>query len=168
MSSTNDLTNATMLFMVPGDDNIYVEQMYWIPEDLVEQRVKEDKIPYDLWIEQGWMRTCPGNKIHYKYVVEWFKEMQLEKDIYLFKDGYDAWSATYFVEEMNDTFGRSVMEPVAQGKKTLSSPMKSLGADLKAKRIIYNNNPVLKWCICNTSVDIDKNNNIWFEIIIKF
>lgn len=160
LSSTNDLTNATMLFMVPGDDNIYVEQMYWIPEDLVEQRVKEDKIPYDLWIEQGWMRTCPGNKIHYKYVVEWFKEMQLEKDIYLFKDGYDAWSATYFVEEMNDTFGRSVMEPVAQGKKTLSSPMKSLGADLKAKRIIYNNNPVLKWCICNTSVDIDKNNNI--------
>ena len=160
LSSTNDLTNATMVFMVPGDDNIYVEQMYWIPEDLVEQRVKEDKIPYDLWIEQGWMRTCPGNKIHYKYVVEWFKEMQLEKDIYLFKDGYDAWSATYFVEEMNDTFGRSVMEPVAQGKKTLSSPMKSLGADLKAKRIIYNNNPVLKWCICNTSVDIDKNNNI--------
>ena len=61
---------------------------------------------------------------------------------------------------MNDTFGRSVMEPVAQGKKTLSFPMKSLGADLKAKRIIYNNNPVLKWCICNTSVDIDKNNNI--------
>ena len=28
----------------PDDDNIYVEQMYWIPEDLVEQRVKEDKI----------------------------------------------------------------------------------------------------------------------------
>ena len=48
MSSTNDLTNATMLFMVPGDDNIYVEQMYWIPEDLVEQRVKEDKIE-DKW-----------------------------------------------------------------------------------------------------------------------
>ena len=48
LSSTNDLTNATMLFMVPGDDNIYVEQMYWIPEDLVEQRVKEDKIE-DKW-----------------------------------------------------------------------------------------------------------------------
>ena len=38
--------------------------------------------------------------------------------------------------------------------------MKSLGADLEAKKIIYNNNPILKWCLSNTSVDIDKNNNI--------
>ena len=38
--------------------------------------------------------------------------------------------------------------------------MKSLGADLCSKRIIYNNNPILKWCIANTSVDRDKNDNI--------
>jgi len=38
--------------------------------------------------------------------------------------------------------------------------MKSLGADLDKKKIIYNNNPILKWCLTNTSVDIDKNNNI--------
>ncbi len=28
--------------------NIYVKQMYWIPEDLLEKRVREDKIPYDI------------------------------------------------------------------------------------------------------------------------
>lgn len=38
--------------------------------------------------------------------------------------------------------------------------MKNLEAELTAKRIIYNNNPVLKWCMGNVSVDIDKNNNI--------
>ena len=38
--------------------------------------------------------------------------------------------------------------------------MKSLGADLTKKRIIYNNHPILKWCLTNTSVDIDKNDNI--------
>lgn len=160
LSSTTDLTNATIIFMVPEDDHIYVLQMYWIPEDLVERRAREDKIPYDLWIQQGYCRTCPGNKVHYKYVVDWFRECQKELDIYLFKCGYDSWSATYFVEEMKNTFGQTVMEPVHQGKKTLSSPMKSLGADLEKKRIVYNNNPILKWCLTNTSVDVDKNNNI--------
>lgn len=160
LSATTDLTNATLLFMVPDDKHIYVEQMYWLPEDLLEQRVREDKIPYDLLLEQGWLRTCPGNKVHYKHVVEWYQEMQEKYDIYLFKDGYDSWSATYFVEDMKNTFGADTMEAVIQGKKTLSSPMKSLGADLAAKRIVYQNNPILKWCLANTAVDIDKNNNI--------
>lgn len=160
LSSTTDLTNATVLFMVPNDDRIYVKQMYWLPEDLLEQRVKQDKIPYDLWEEQGLLRTCPGNKVHYKYVVDWFEEMQNDRDIYLYKTGYDSWSAMYFVEDMNNRFGRSVMEPVIQGKKTLSGPMKALGADLKKKRVVYNNNPILKWCLTNTSIDVDKNDNI--------
>lgn len=160
LSSTTDLTNATVIFMVPDDSNIYVKQMYWLPEDLLEQRVKEDKIPYDYWQEMGLLRTCPGNKVHYKYVTEWFEEIQNEYDIYLFKCGYDSWSATYFVEEMKNKFGASVMEPVIQGKKTLSGPMKSLGADLSSKKVIYDNNPILKWCLTNTSVDVDKNDNI--------
>lgn len=160
LSSTTDLTNATVIFKVPEDEHIYVLQMYWLPEDLLEKKVKEDKIPYDLWYEQGLLRLCPGNKVHYKYVTEWFLEVQNELDIYLFKVGYDSWSATYFVEEMNNTFGKTVMEAVIQGKKTLSSPMKSLGADLEKKLVNYNNHPILKWCLCNTSVDRDKNDNI--------
>ena len=160
LSSTTDLTCATIIFRVPGDDHIYVLQMYWLPEDLLEKRVREDKIPYDLWESQGLLRTCPGNKVHYKYIVQWFSEVQNEMDIYLYKGGYDSWSASYFVEDMENTFGKNVMEPVIQGKKTLSAPMKSLGADLEKKLIVYNNNPILKWCLGNTSVDVDKNDNI--------
>lgn len=160
LSSTTDLTCATIIFRVPGDDHIYVLQMYWLPEDLLEKRVREDKIPYDLWESQGLLRTCPGNKVHYKYIVQWFSEVQNEMDIYLYKGGYDSWSASYFVEDMENTFGKNVMEQVIQGKKTLSAPMKSLGADLEKKLIVYNNNPILKWCLGNTSVDVDKNDNI--------
>lgn len=160
LSSTTDLTCATILFRVPDSEKIYVLQMYFLPEDLLEQRVREDKIPYDIWRDQGWLRTCPGNKVHYRHVTEWFKEVQDELNIYIYKTGYDSWSATYWVEDMKNEFGAIVMEPVIQGKKTLSSPMKSLGADIKAKRIIYNNNPILKWCMANTSIDVDKNDNI--------
>ena len=160
LSSTTDLTCATVIFMVPEDENIYVKQMYWIPEDLLETRVREDKIPYDIWRDKGLLRTCPGNRMHYKYVVDWYREVQAQDDIYLFKCGVDGWSATYFVEEMRNVFGTSVIDLVFQGKKTLSGPMKSLGADLTKKKIVYNNNPILKWCLCNTTVDVDRNDNI--------
>lgn len=160
LSSTTDLTCATIIFRVPDDEKIYVMQMYFLPEDLLEKRVREDKIPYDLWKEQGLLRTCQGNKIRYQDVTEWFRQVQNDLDVYIYKTGYDSWSANYWVEDMKNTFGAITMEPVIQGKKTLSSPMKTLGADFKAKKIIYNNNPILKWCVANTRVDVDKNDNI--------
>lgn len=160
LSATTDLTAAKVLFRVPEDDHFYVLQMYWMPEELVDQRVKEDHIPYDIWIENGLMRTCPGNQISYKDVTAWFLEVQEKYDIYLYKCGYDAWSAKYWVEEMESTFGQSVMVKVQQGMKTLSAPTKSLGAELAAKKIIYNDNPIDKWCLFNTAVEIDKNDNI--------
>ncbi|WP_203264863.1 terminase large subunit [Streptococcus uberis] len=160
LSATTDLTCATALFCVQGDNNIYVEQMYWLPEELLEKRTIEDKIPYNKWHELGLLRTCEGNKVNYKDVVEWYKELMFEKDIYLYRVGYDSWSATYFVDDMKGNFGKETMEAVIQGKKTLSAPMKSLGADLSSKRIIYNNNPILKWCLTNVAIDIDKNDNI--------
>lgn len=160
LSATTDLTAAKVLFKVPEDEHIYTMSMYWIPEDLVEKRVAEDKIPYDVWIEKGYVRTCPGNKISYRDVKAWFIEMQEEYDIYINLIGYDSWSAVYFVEDMQDYFGKASMVPVIQGKKTLSQPMKALGADLENNLIVYNNNPVDKWCLCNTAVDVDKNDNI--------
>ncbi len=160
LSQTTDLTAACVLFQVPVSEEIYFKHMYWLPEDLLDKRTAEDNVPYDVWKEQGLLRTTPGNKVHYKFVVDWFIEMQNENDIYLPWIGYDSWSATYFVEDMQNYFGKDAMLPVIQGKKTLSGPMRNLGADLEAKRINYNNNQITKWCLSNTSVDIDKNDNI--------
>lgn len=160
LSKTTDLTAAKVIFRVPEDEHIYVLQMYWMPEDLVETRVKEDHIPYDIWIEKGLMRTCKGNQISYRDITAWFLEIQNTYDIYLYKVGYDAWSAKYWVEEMEQTFGGAVMVPVQQGMKTLSGPCKSLGADLSAKLIVYNDHPIDKWCLFNTAVEVDKNDNI--------
>jgi len=160
LSETTDLTCGTVLFMVPGDSHIYVLQMYWLPEDLLDTREKDDKIPYSTWRDMGLLRTTPGNKVDKDYVTQWFVEVQQELDIYIFKGGHDGWSADYWVKDMKQIFGKESWEPVIQGKKTLSGPMKSLKADLESKRIVYNNNPILKWCLSNTAVDIDKNDNI--------
>lgn len=160
LSGSVDLTAAKAIFRVPGDPCIYVMSMYWIPEELVEQKVHQDQIPYDLWIEQGYCRTCPGNKIHAKYVTEWFEELRDKYDIYPLYIGYDAWAASYWKEEMANKFGENILIPLRQGKRTLSSPMKLLERDLESKLINYNNNPIDKWCLANTSVDEDRNGNI--------
>ena len=160
LSETTDLTCATMLFCVRDDPNIYIKQMYWIPEDLLEKRVHEDQVPYDIWKKKGWLRTSPGFRNDYRLILQWFVDEMEQDDIYLFKCGYDRWSAAYLVQSMKERFGDDVMVPVAQGKQTLPGPMKNLAADLAAKRIVYGNNPILKWCMTNVAVDVDRNDNI--------
>lgn len=160
LSSTTDLTAAKLIFKVPGCEKIFALSMYWIAQDLLEKRVNEDKIPYDKWFERGLVRLCPGNSVHQKYVKDWFVELQEQLDIYIPWFGYDSWSAKYWVEDMSDYFGKDSMIPVIQGKKTLSDPMKRLGNDFESKIIVYNNNPIDKWCLTNTSYEEDKNGNI--------
>ncbi len=142
--------------MLPNDPHIYVMAMFWLPEELLERRVREDRIPYDLWKDQGYLRTCEGNKVRQKDVTDWFLEVQNDLDCYIYRGGYDAWSASYWVDEMQETFGKGVFTPVQQTMKVLSLPMKQLGADFDSKLIVYNNNPVLKWCLANTGIVEDK------------
>ena len=63
-------------------------------------------------------------------------------------------------EFLSDFFGSAAGVAVHQGKKTLSDPMMRLGAELRAHRIVYNNNPLDKWCLANTTYEEDKNGNI--------
>ena len=39
-------------------------------------------------------------------------------------------------------------------------PMQMLGADLKAHKVNYQNNPILKWCLTNTGIQTDRNGDI--------
>ncbi|MEG2383505.1 MAG: terminase large subunit, partial [Oscillospiraceae bacterium] len=139
LSSTTDLTAAKVIFKVPGCQLIFALSMYWLAEELLNHRVNEDKIPYDKWHDEELLRLCPGNSVHAKYVKEWFIEVQEKLDIYIAWVGYDSWSAKYWVEDMRGYFGNESMIPAVQGKKTLSAPMKQLGADFESKLIIYNN-----------------------------
>lgn len=158
LSLTTDLTCATVLMMHPETHKRYVHQMYWLPEENFTQRVQEEKIPYDKWREAGLVRLCRGNTIDYSDVTAWFLELVNEHGITPLWVYYDSWSARYWVEEM-EGYGFK-MERCIQGAKTLSLPMQNLGADLQAKKVNYNNNPILKWCLTNTGVQEDRNGNI--------
>lgn len=158
LSSTTDLTCATLLLMKPGSDKKYCVQQYFLPGDLIDKRVREDKIPYDRWAERGLLTLCEGNKVNYSDVTRWYLRMMEEYQIHPVWVGYDPWDSQYWVDEMIQH--GFTMEKVRQGAQTLSQPMKELGADLQAKLINYNNNPILKWCLTNTAVKRDDNDNI--------
>ncbi len=158
LSITTDLTCATLLMMDKDTQERFVHQMYWLPRDNFEKRVQQDKIPYDKWLEQGLIRLCNGNTINYSDITAWFLEMVNEKGVTPLWVYYDSYSARYWVEEM-ENYGFKMVRCI-QGAKTLSLPMQMLGADLEAKKINYNNNPILKWCLTNTGVQTDRNGNI--------
>jgi phage terminase large subunit-like protein len=156
LSSTTDLTCATVL--VFKNNKKYILQQYFIPEATLEQKIKEDNVPYDKWKERGLLTTCNGARVNYSDVTEWFYTLHTKYDISALWIGYDPWGSQYWLEEMENT-GFEMIK-VIQGAKTMSNPMKELEADLKDKKINYNNNPILKWCLLNTSIEIDKNDNI--------
>lgn len=156
LSSVGDLTCASVLLRKEGQ--YYLNQMYFIPEEKAIQKEHEDKVPYRLWQQQGWIRFSAGNKVNYSDVTDWFKELRDKYSIYTLWVGYDSWNAAFWVDEMKQN--AFTMEEVIQGARTMSAPMKLLASDLEAKKINYNNNPILKWCLTNTQVEIDKNENI--------
>lgn len=157
LSITTDLTCATLLFMDKSEKR-YVTQMYFLPADNFEQRVHDEKIPYDKWLESGLLRLCQGNTINYHDVTAWFLEMVEKYDVTPAWIYYDSYSARYWVDEMQN-HGFNMIRCI-QGAKTLSLPMQKLGADLQKKLVNYNNNPLLKWCLTNTGVQTDRNGNI--------
>ena len=158
LSITTDLTCASLLFMRRGEDTKYIRQMYWLPADRLQERVRQDKIPYDKWFERGLLRLCSGNSINYADVTAWFVETVQQYELFPAWVYYDSYSARYFVEEMQ--MQGFTMIRCIQGAKTLSLPMQMLGADLQAHKVNYNNNPILKWCLTNTGIQTDRNGNI--------
>lgn len=156
LSSTTDLTCATIL--VVKNRKKYILQQYFIPRDRLEEKTQEDNVPYDIWEKRGLLTACEGARVNYSDVTDWFVKMHNEFDISPYWIGYDPWGSQYWLQEMQEA-GFEMIK-VIQGARTMSNPMKELEADLKEKNINYNNNPILKWCLLNTSIEIDKNDNI--------
>lgn len=156
LSSTTDLTCATLLGVV--NKKIIVKQMYWIPSNSLEKKVTDDKIPYDKWLKNGWLRLSGKSKIDYHDITKWYLEEVEKNELRPLWIGYDSWNAQFWCDDMKE-YGFDMVE-IRQGFKTESTPLKQMKADLTDKKINYNNNPILKWNLSNAVVKTDDNDNI--------
>ena len=156
LSSTTDLTASVLL--IKKDGKVYVIPHFFMPKDVLEKRMQEDSVPYDIWVKKGFITLSEGSQNNFSKVTEWFQHMVWDYGIRPLWVGYDPWNSKYWIDEMDNA--GFTMEKVRQGVFTLSEPMKQLEADLKNHIVIYDNNPVLKWCLANTQAKVDVNGNI--------
>ena len=161
LSATTDLTCASLMIRKSRDDpTIYVIQHYFLPQKKIDQLDEHNtqEAPYKLWRDRGLLTVCDGNRVDYSAVTEWFCQMRDEYKIDAFKVGYDRALAGYWVDEMKSNGFE--MCAVAQGPFTWSQPMREMGAALADKKVNYNKNPVLVWCLSNTASKKSGVNNI--------
>lgn len=152
LSSTTDLTCASLIIRKPNDNNFYVLQKYFLPESRVdaEDTKNTKEAPYRLWANNGWLTLSEGASVDFRQVTEWFVSMVKQWNIRPLWICYDRALAGYWQEEMAES--GFDMEKIAQGPYTFSYPMKELGGLFQDHRVVYDNSPMLRWCLLNTGV----------------
>ena len=155
LSSTGDIT-AFVLVFIDEDENIHVFCRFWIPEDSMLIRSRDDGVHYQQWVEQGYMEATPGNVIDYDWIFE-----QIEADADLFdidQIAFDRWGAARVVQTLQNK-GMTMVQ-FGQGFASMSPPMKDLERMVGKKKIFHGNNPVLTWMADNLVARIDPAGNI--------
>ena len=164
LSRINDLTAFTTLLFDKRNEKVIADTMYWITQTSYDVLLNKG-VRVDLWVDQDLLRISGESQISYRDIVGHVKKMFEERGWQYRFINYDAWSAGYLVEDIV-SLGYSkkhVLIPVRQGAQTLSLPIQELEAHLKQKILVYQNNPITKWCLTNAEVVLDRNGNKLLE-----
>lgn len=160
LSSCGDLTCATIILMKKNNDTKYIHQQYFIPREIAEKKQKEDNVPYLDWYNKGFVTLCNSDRVNYSDITKWLVDLINIHKILPCWVGFDMWNTQYWKNEMKQ-YKFNLIE-VGQGFKSISPAMKEMELDFKSKKINYNNNPILKWCLSNTHIITDTAGNIKF------
>lgn len=153
LAETTDLCSAKAIFLKKGDNTKFFKSMYWIPKSKLEKASdKETGAKYEEWAAKGLIRIVDGNEVDVSVVADWFYELYRDYGIRIYKVGYDQRFAKDYLKRM-DEYGFE-NEMIYQNRFVLTSPMKLLEADILDEVINYNDNPIDKWCLLNTSVQL--------------
>jgi len=157
LSSTTDITAFVLVFPPrTSEEKFIVLPYFWIPDDNLKLRVRRDHVPYDVWEQQGFIKTTEGNVVHYGFIESFIEELD---KIYSIKEiAFDRWGAVQMVQNL-DGMGFTVI-PFGQGYKDMSPSSKELMKLTLEKKIAHGGNPVLRWMMDNIYVKTDPAGNI--------
>lgn len=159
LSSVSDLT-ALVLTSKESDD-WGVRPTFWLPENGLVEKSRADRVPYDLWREQGFLQTTPGAAIQYEFIAQHLRNVfdhytvrALAFDRYnmkflkpwLIAAGFSEEELLLFVE-----FG--------QGFASMSPAIRELESLLLSRKLKHGNHPVLSMCAANATVVKDPAEN---------
>ena len=149
LSRTTDLTAACII--IEKDGEFYVFARFWLPSERIEELQQIDGVPYNIYAQRGLLHPSGANIIDYNDVFAWFKELVETYEIYPLKVGYDKYSATYFVQQM-DGYGFH-MDDVYQGFNLHPAIVEMEGL-LKDGRVHIGDNDLLKIHLFNSALKI--------------
>ena len=159
---TNDLTSFSTIFWDEKAKEYCVETMFWISSSFYQRCLQDPRMAntWRLWVEQGYIRIAGVDSIDHKAIVKYVCGMVEKYHIRYRYIYYDAYAARYLVTDLNNEGFKEgdCLIRCQQGSKTLSVPFQRLDAELRAKRVNYKNNPVVKWCLTNVAVEEDTRN----------
>ena len=158
LSTTTDLTSINIEIRLDNGKYVMLSHSF-LPQNRVADKEKKDRVPYTLWIKKGYITATEGDVVDYEFVKAYIRKIST---LFQIKEiCYDPWNATQLANDLeNEGF---VVVAIRQGYITLSEPIKDIEALILQKRIIHNNNPVLKWAISNAVVRKDPNDNICLD-----
>lgn len=156
LSSSEDITAFVLVFPPRTADEKYIVLPFmWVPEETIPRRVRRSSVPYDVWVQQGYMMATPGNVIDYRRIEKFIDE--LGKKYRIKEIAFDRWGAVEMVQHLEDE-GFTVV-PFGQGFKDMSPASKAFYELLMKGEIIHGGHPVLRWMAGNVVIDTDAAGN---------
>ena len=146
LSARNDLT--AIVSLAEGDQGgWHVRPEFWTPEIGMEERVRRDGMPYDLWVKQGYMESTPGASVDYDFIADRLIEIAGEAEsVHVVAD---RWRLKELEAALSRRDVELPIEPFGQGFQSMAPALDSLEAALLNKRIRHGNHPVLGMCASN-------------------
>ena len=160
LAETTDLCCCKALVMLPNDPIKYIVTMYFIPQSKLEPENDDHNAgaKYKEWAKTGYITVCEGNDIDLTLCADWFYTLLHRHGIKLYKCGYDQRFAKDWLARMEEygwTKQYGEVEMVLQNAQTLNNALLLVEADLKARLVNYNENPVDRWCFSNSCLKVN-------------
>ena len=159
LSSTTDVTSFLLVFppQAEGDD-YQVLCRFFIPADSMVERVRRDRVPYDVWVRQGFITATPGNVVDHDFILHQVSEDRETFDLQ--QIAFDRWGAAHIQSQLMQMGGDEFMVQFGQGFASMSAPMKELEKMVLGHTLAHGNNPVLTWMADNLVAREDPAGNI--------
>ncbi len=100
LSQTRDLTAAVVIVEKNGE--LYVLAKFWLPRERIQEAIRDDGLPYDIYIQRGLLEPSGENFIDYEDCYRWLTELVEKYQILPLKTGYDRYSSQYLVQSLKN------------------------------------------------------------------
>lgn len=154
LSRTTDLTAASIIIEVSGKKYIFAK--FYMPEERYKVAINEENIPYNVYLEKGFLQLSGKHAVNYKDVYQWFFDLVKVYKIKPLYVGYDRYSAQYLIQDMKEAGFH--MDDVYQGTN-LTPCLHEFEADLKSGVYEIGDNSLLQSHLLNVAVDININDS---------